>query len=348
MMVTQTKVINAIPFVLSLLVAVTSPSRLLCSAFSSRRTMRTKLPSLRTKPYYYSSAATTSLHMANVGIFFGTSTGTTEDVGILIKDELGDDADGPFDIDDLEKSVKETFEQFDGLIVGTPTWNTGADTERSGTGWDEIYYDSMAELDMGDKNVAVFGCGDQISYGENFADATGELHDVFQNLGAKMEFGYTSQDGYEHEESKSIRGDKFCGLLCDGVNQDELTEDRVKNWVAQLKEEGFFEMTSSSSSSSPDSVSTSITVEEEVAEFPAAASIQIEEVVEEEENVVLLNQIDQNSVMLDETIKQYGDSNTGFQPYYNPKTEKTMYVSADGRSCYYVTDPPTKTTNVSP
>lgn len=41
-----------------------------------------------------------------------------------------------------------------------------------------------------------------------------KLHDVFQKLGCKM-LGYTSQDGYEHSASKSIRGDKFCGLLCD-------------------------------------------------------------------------------------------------------------------------------------
>ena len=70
----------------------------------------------------------------------------------------------------------------------------------------------MSELSIGGKHVAVFGCGDQSSYAENFADATGELHDVFENLGAKL-FGYTSQEGYEHEASKSIRGDLFCGLM---------------------------------------------------------------------------------------------------------------------------------------
>ncbi|OEU20437.1 Flavodoxin, partial [Fragilariopsis cylindrus CCMP1102] len=174
--------------------------------------------------------------MAKVGIFFGTSTGTTADVADLIKEAFGDDADGPFDIDELE-AVKEDFEKYDGFIVGTPTWNTGADTERSGTGWDEVYYTKMPELKIEGKHVAVFGCGDQISYAENFADATGELHDVFEDLGAKMGFGYTSQEGYEHEASKSIREDKFCGLLCDGVNQEDLTDKRVVNWVSQLKTE---------------------------------------------------------------------------------------------------------------
>jgi len=266
-----------------------------------------------------------ALDMAKVGIFFGTSTGTTADVADLIKEAFGDDADGPFDIDELE-AVKEDFEKYDGFIVGTPTWNTGADTERSGTGWDEVYYTKMPELKIEGKHVAVFGCGDQISYAENFADATGELHDVFEDLGAKMGFGYTSQEGYEHEASKSIREDKFCGLLCDGVNQEDLTDKRVVNWVSQLKTEGF--MSGSSSSSSTPVTVTTITPEE-VAE--------VEFVVEEEE--IVFQDIDENSNILDESIKQQGGvTSTGFKSYYNEKTKSTMFVSADGRSAYYSSD----------
>ena len=33
----------------------------------------------------------------------------------------------------------------------------------------------MSDLDLAGKKVAVFGLGDQISYSENFADATGEV-----------------------------------------------------------------------------------------------------------------------------------------------------------------------------
>jgi flavodoxin len=80
----------------------------------------------------------------------------------------------------------------------------------------------VKKLDVKGKNVAVFGLGDSVSYSDNYADATGELHDIFQTLGCNM-MGYTSQEGYEHTASKSIRGDLFCGLLCDNVNQEELT-----------------------------------------------------------------------------------------------------------------------------
>lgn len=188
---------------------------------------------------YRAGQSPIQLDLAKVGIFYGTSTGATETVASLIKKEIGDDADGPFDIESLRGSVKEEFAKYPSLIVGNPTWNTGADTERSGTGWDYIYYSSMQELDLKGKKAAVFGLGDQESYSDYYCDAAGELHDVFENLGCKM-MGYTSQEGYVHQDSKAIRGDQFCGLLCDEVNQDDLSEERVQKWVAQLKTEGFF------------------------------------------------------------------------------------------------------------
>ena len=113
----------------------------------------------------------------------------------------------------------------------------GAEEERSGTAWDELYYDEMKGLatTLASKPVAVFGLGDSGAYCDNFADASGELHDVFEKLGAKM-FGYTDVDGsYEHTESKAQRGEKFVGLMCDQINQDDLTEGRVDKWVAQLQ-----------------------------------------------------------------------------------------------------------------
>ena len=63
---------------------------------------------------------------AQIGVFFGTSTGSTEEVAELIQQAFGDDvAAGPFDIDALDGSVGEEFAKHDALIVGTPTWNTG-------------------------------------------------------------------------------------------------------------------------------------------------------------------------------------------------------------------------------
>lgn len=77
-------------------------------------------------------------------------------------------------------------------------------------------------------------------YMDNYCDAAGELYDVFEAQGCKM-FGLTdSTTGYEHQTSKADRAGKFVGLMCDEDNQYDLSEDRAKAWVAQLKEEGFF------------------------------------------------------------------------------------------------------------
>jgi flavodoxin I len=267
-------------------------------------------------PRFGAPRSSLQLDAAKIGIFFGTSTGSTEDVANLIAEEIGGDADGPFDIEVLEGSVKSNFDKYSALIVGTPTWNTGADVERSGTGWDEIYYSSMQELNLAGKKVAVFGLGDQESYAENYADATGELHDVFEGLGSQM-MGYTSQEGYEHEDSKAIRGDLFCGLLCDMVNQEEFSEERVQNWVAQLKTEGFFEGGAAVVNGGTD-----------------------EPVVE----VETFTELEEHSSILDETIEVH--ANTGFTPHYNPTKKSTMWVSADGRTCYYTVDTVAK--SVSP
>lgn len=92
---------------------------------------------------------------------------------------------------------------------------------------------------MEGKKVAVFGCGDQESYSDYFCDAAGELYDMFLAKGCKMH-GLTSTEGYGHQSSKAEKNGKFCGLLCDEDNQYDLSEERAKAWVAQLKGEGFF------------------------------------------------------------------------------------------------------------
>ncbi len=48
--------------------------------------------------------------------------------------------------------------------------------------------------------------------------------------------GYWSTDGYEFTDSKALRDGKFVGLALDEANQSDLTQERIKAWVAQLKQ----------------------------------------------------------------------------------------------------------------
>jgi len=165
-----------------------------------------------------------------VGLFFGTSTGKTEEVAETIAKETGAEAK------DIGDASPGDLSGFDGLIVGAPTWNTGADEQRSGTAWDE-YLEEIRGMDLGGKPVAVFGVGDSVGYGDNFCDAIEELHSTFAAAGAKM-VGYVSSEGYQHGESKSDQDGKFLGLPLDQDNEDDMTEARVKSWVSQIKGEG--------------------------------------------------------------------------------------------------------------
>ena len=98
----------------------------------------------------------------------------------------------------------ETIKECDSLIIGAPTWHTGADSERSGTAWDEFLYGDLTALDLSGKKVAVFGMGDQAGYADNFCDAMDELASCFEKQGATI-VGAWPTSGYEHEESKSVR-----------------------------------------------------------------------------------------------------------------------------------------------
>merc|ERR1712115_161086 len=160
----------------------------------------------------------------------GTQTGNTETVAGYIAEAAGLEAA------DIGDYAAEDLTWVDGLIVGCPTWNTDADEYRSGTAWDDVI-DDIKGTDLSGKTVAVFGVGDQEGYGDNFTDGIEELHETFAAAGAKM-VGYVDASGYQHQESKSVRGDKFLGLPLDEDNENDMTEGRVDSWIAQIKGEG--------------------------------------------------------------------------------------------------------------
>merc|ERR1719161_1662909 len=166
-----------------------------------------------------------------VGLIYSTTTGNTETVAGYIAAKTGLDA---VDIADLDGAAVAAF---DGLIIGAPTWHTGADSERSGTAWDEFIYGDLTGLDLKGKKVAIFGLGDSAGYGDNFCDAMDELKTCFEGAGASV-IGAVSTDGYEYEESKSVADGKFVGLACDEDNQPDESEERVNAWVDQIKGEG--------------------------------------------------------------------------------------------------------------
>jgi flavodoxin I len=124
-----------------------------------------------------------------VGVYYSSSTGNTETVAEYIAA-----AAGGLDFNDISEVKDAGIESMDCLIVGAPTWHTGADDQRSGTSWDDWLYDALPGLKLDGKKVAVFGVGDQEGYSSNFCDAAGELYDLFKEKGCTM-YGTTSTEG---------------------------------------------------------------------------------------------------------------------------------------------------------
>ncbi len=163
-----------------------------------------------------------------IGLFYGTTTGKTESAAQIIRDEFGDDI---VDLVDVSQADGSEFSEYEYIIVGCPTWNIG----ELQSDWEGLYQE-LDNIDFSGKTVAYFGTGDQIGYGDNFQDAMGIIEEKISAQGGKT-VGYTSTDGYDFNESKALRDGKFVGLALDEDNQSDLTDERIKAWVAQLKRE---------------------------------------------------------------------------------------------------------------
>jgi len=167
--------------------------------------------------------------MAKIGLFYGTQTGNTEAAAQTIQKEFGGEA--VVALHDMAEVENSDFDNYQYIIIGCPTWNVG----ELQADW-EGYFDELDNIDFSGKKVAYFGPGDQIGYADNFLDAIGILEEKISSLGGTT-VGYWPTDGYEFSESKALREGKFVGLGLDEDNQSELTEKRIKTWVAQIKTE---------------------------------------------------------------------------------------------------------------
>lgn len=160
-------------------------------------------------------------------IIYGSDTGNTE---VVVEDltKLLDDVD----VVTVDEISPEDWDH-DKFILGIPTWYDG----ELQSDWED-YFDDFQEIDFTGKTVAVFGLGDQVGYAEWFCDGVGILADIVEKNGGKV-IGNWPTDGYEFESSKAVMNtnDTFYGLCIDEDNQPELTQERLKKWVEQLKNE---------------------------------------------------------------------------------------------------------------
>ena len=162
-----------------------------------------------------------------IKLIYGSDTGNTELVTEDITKLLDD-----VEVTTVADLTPEDWDH-DKFILGIPTWYDG----ELQSDWED-YFEEFKTIDFTNKTVAIFGLGDQLGYEEWFCDGIGILAEVIMENGGKV-IGYTEKDNsYDLEETpKSLVDDNtFYGLCIDEDNQPELTQDRLKKWVGDIKE----------------------------------------------------------------------------------------------------------------
>jgi len=164
-------------------------------------------------------------------IIFWPKDGNVENAAKLIAKEFGN-----IEIIPLDNVTEDTLAQYDNYVVGGSSlgaeiWE-GTKTESP---WNK-FFTSLRKFDFSTKKVALFGLGDQILWPSNFVDGLGDIYNAFIEASAQL-IGKWPTEGYDFTDSKAVNGNYFVGLALDMDQQDELSEERIKAWVKQIKKD---------------------------------------------------------------------------------------------------------------
>ena len=117
--------------------------------------------------------------MKKIGIFYGSSTGTTQGIAETIASKLG-------------------VPEYEVLLLGTSTWGDGE--------LQDDWYDGvkvLKESDLKEKTIALFGCGDAESYCDTFCDGMGIIYEDIKDSGCTI-VGKVSAKDYSFSSSIAL------------------------------------------------------------------------------------------------------------------------------------------------
>lgn len=166
--------------------------------------------------------------MKKTGVFYGSTTGTTESVARTIAEKLGIPSSDVYNVSKMTADVAGSYEA---LILGTSTWGDGE--------LQDDWYDGIKVLkgmDLSGKTVALFGCGDSESYSDTFCDGMGILFEDLKNSGCRF-IGAVPDADYTYSSSIAVTDSNFVELAIDDINESDKTDERVTAWTEKLKTE---------------------------------------------------------------------------------------------------------------
>lgn len=165
--------------------------------------------------------------MANIGIYYGSDTGNTESVAKEVAKDLNIAKENLHDVD----KAKADFSNYDVLLFGTSTTGLGDLLDS----WDS-FLSKISGSALSGKKVALFGCGDSVSFSDTFGDGVGKLYEAIKDKGCTI-IGKVSPEGYSYDSSEALVDGQFVGLLLDEDNESDKTAERLSLWIGNLKKE---------------------------------------------------------------------------------------------------------------
>jgi flavodoxin I len=162
-----------------------------------------------------------------VAIIYGSTTGNTASVAEKLREQFA--SLGEVTLSTVGAGFGLAGDA-DLVVLGASTWGIGEMQE------DWLGKEDLSGLDLSGKRVAVFGTGDQMGFGDSFVDAIGILADAAVKAGATL-VGAWPTDGYDFGSSAAVQDGKFVGLPIDEDQQPDLTDQRIADWTAQIKQE---------------------------------------------------------------------------------------------------------------
>lgn len=165
--------------------------------------------------------------MKKTGIFYGSTTGSTETVAEKIADGLGI---GKNDVHNVADTAPNAVQPYEVLLLGCSTWGVGEMQDD----WNDFLF-KLKDMDLKGKTVALFGCGDSMAYSDSFCDALGLIYHELRHTGCTFA-GEVETGNYNYDGSAAVIDGKFIGLPLDENNEADKTDERVKNWTDKLKQ----------------------------------------------------------------------------------------------------------------
>lgn len=165
--------------------------------------------------------------MTKIGIFYGSTTGTTAEVAKKIAAQLGVAA---ADVHDVASTAPSAVAPYDVIILGASTWGDGDMQDDM-----HDFIDGLEATALMDKKIALFGCGDD-TMSDTFCNAVGDMFKALRPTGATF-IGDFNADGYSFEHTRANVDGKIVGLLIDNTNHVQITDLRIRTWCDEIKKQ---------------------------------------------------------------------------------------------------------------